>query len=300
MERSGQRGLQPEQGAVDSVTPEEDDLSDAEWLKSTPTSTDAALYSAPLGSNNTSNSVENMPESLRADQSQQPTEGEKQARSSGSVSRQFAKELSPEREPLIYGQGFHSESEVRRQREKLIEIARGKGILLDAEEEARIRRDAEAFDEGQEHEVFFAGDEWVTKITKKDSWAAGAAPAQYFARWADLGTLFPKLEPQVIGVLPDGRIVVRQEFIKGTTFDSVSSLQSAMEANGWEKLDGSKYRHRETKAIISDARPPNVIRDDEGGVWPFDVVVHDVGTNEINLNRQSLYSSPATPDQQAV
>ncbi|MEI6606706.1 MAG: hypothetical protein WCP35_15465, partial [Verrucomicrobiota bacterium] len=75
--------------------------------------------------------------------------------------------------------------------------------------------------------------------------------------------------------------------------DSVESLQAAMEANGWEKLGGSKYRHIETGAIISDTRPPNVMHDAEGNVWPFDVVVHDTGKNP-----NSLKSSPASNDSQ--
>jgi len=143
----------------------------------------------------------------------------------------------------------------------------------------------------------------VTKITKKDSWAVGTAPGQYFSRWADLGILFPKLEPQVVGILPDGRIVVRQEFVRGTTFDSVESLQAAMEANGWEKLGGSKYRHIDTGAVISDARPPNVIHDAEGNVWPFDVVVHDTGKNPNSLksspdsdNTSALFAATNAPD----
>ena len=143
----------------------------------------------------------------------------------------------------------------------------------------------------------------MTKITKKDSWAVGTAPGQYFSRWADLGILFPKLEPQVVGILPDGRIVVRQEFVRGTTFDSVESLQAAMEANGWEKLGGSKYRHIDTGAVISDARPPNVIHDAEGNVWPFDVVVHDTGKNPNSLksspdsdNTSALFAATNAPD----
>ncbi|MEI7911869.1 MAG: hypothetical protein WCK77_19740 [Verrucomicrobiota bacterium] len=61
-----------------------------------------------------------------------------------------------------------------------------------------------------------------------------------------------------------------------------------MEANGWEKLGGGKYRHIETGAVISDARPPNVIHDAEGNVWPFDVVVHDTGHNETKTRREAL------------
>lgn len=81
------------------------------------------------GDNKVANPSENEPESTHGNQPQQPAKAEEQGRRSGYISRQLAEELSPDRKPHIYGQGFHSESEVRRQREKLIEIARTSASL---------------------------------------------------------------------------------------------------------------------------------------------------------------------------
>ena len=47
---------------------------------------------------------------------------------------------------------------------------------------------------------------------------------------------------------------------------------------GWEKIAPAKFKHKQSGAIISDARPSNVIKGADGRPWPFDVMVDDLGS----------------------
>jgi len=219
-------------------------------------------------------------ESLHGDQREQGSTGQIPGFRAGTISHQLVAELSPSQKPPVYGQVFQTDAEVKRQRELLQELAEVYRLRVDEDFLAAIRDIALEETEGQEHEVYYSNMEWVTKVTKFDSWASGASPAQYFQRWIDLGILYPDLEPEVLGILKDGRIIVRQKAVQGRVFNSPSQLQAEMERQGWEKLSGRKYRHHETKAVISDVSSSNVILGEDGALWPFDVVVHDLGTKD--------------------
>lgn len=219
-------------------------------------------------------------ESFHVDQREQGSTGEIAGGGLGAVSRKLVAELSPGKKPPIYGQVFQTEAEVIRQRMLLQELAEALGLRVDDGFLTTIRNSALEETEGQEHEVYYTSTEWVTKVTKADSWASGASPAQYFQRWIDLGILYPDLEPEVLGILEDGRIIVRQKAIQGRVFDSSSSLQAEMERQGWERISGRRYRHHESKAEISDVSSSNVILGEDGAIWPFDVVVQDLGSKE--------------------
>lgn len=82
----------------------------------------------------------------------------------------------------------------------------------------------------------------------------------------------------MVGIEGD-RIWVRQQFVDGDVYEKSDELQKDLEEAGWEKIGPMRYRDRKSGAIIRDAKPSNVIRGKDGRLWPFDVVVEDVGDN---------------------
>lgn len=216
--------------------------------------------------------------SLDADKRESPRELQKPRGETGPVStRELVEVLSPERTPPTYGQVFVSEQKIRKEKSELKDWALRNGLHINARELADLKRGKEKGG-GEEHFVYFDGDS-VIKETRSDSWAGGASPSQYFQRWADIGKLWPALEPELLGVSGDS-IIVRQRFIDGQVFIDAKSLDRAMVKQGWERVSPAKYRHIQTGAIIGDVRPGNVIRGRDGSVWPFDVIVEKLGTNE--------------------
>lgn len=148
-------------------------------------------------------------------------------------------------------------------------------MLLSVSQVEALRRGREGG--GEEHFVYFdENSNHVIKETRPDSWANKASAGQYFQRWVDLGTLWPALEAELIGI--DGHsIFVRQRFVDGDLFEDRASLDAGMGANGRERIGSIRFRHHASGAVITDAKPSNVIRGRDGSVWPFDVVVESPG-----------------------
>ena len=189
--------------------------------------------------------------------------------------RELVAVVSPDRKPPLYGQVFQSDAELERQWSALTCWAAEKGVILSIVQIETLRRGREGG--GEEHFVYF--DECsnhVIKETRPDSWANKASAGQYFQRWVDLGTLWPALEAELIGI-SDHSIFVRQRFIDGDLFKDRAVLEADMAANGWERIGPIRFRHLATGAVITDAKPSNVIRGRDGSVWPFDVVVESTG-----------------------
>ena len=49
-----------------------------------------------------------------------------------------------------------------------------------------------------------------------------------------------------------------------------------MRAHGWEQVGDDQsfqFRHTQTGAVIEDAHTDNVLQDDNGDLYPFDVVM---------------------------
>jgi hypothetical protein len=184
--------------------------------------------------------------------------------------------LSPNRKPPLYGQVFQSSAEISRQKAELKNWAAGNGLTLTPDQASALTRGKQRGG-GEEHDVFRDG-ESVIKATRGDSWAAGASPAQYFQRWEDIGKLWPALKPEVIGIEGD-RIWTRQTFIDGDVYSNPADLTRDMDAAGWDRLGPRRFKHRASGAVISDVKPSNVIRGKDGRMWPFDVIVDDIGTN---------------------
>lgn len=193
-------------------------------------------------------------------------------------SRELVLLLSPTRRPPAYGQVFQPEGEIQRQWEELRCWAEACGRLIDSEWASRLREGREGG--GEEHFVYFRGDAgFVIKETRPDSWASGAAPAQYFARWDDIGKLWPKLEAMVIGV-SEAAIWTRQRFVEGEIYKDRPALDADMTRNGWLRIEVNRYQHTASGAVIRDAKPSNVIRGRDGTPWPFDVIVESTGSLE--------------------
>jgi hypothetical protein len=184
--------------------------------------------------------------------------------------------LSPNRKPPLYGQVFQSSAEISRQKAELKNWAASNGLALTPDQASALTRGKQRGG-GEEHDVFRDG-ESVIKATRGDSWAAGASPAQYFQRWEDIGRLWPALKPEVIGIEGD-RIWTRQTFIDGDVYSNPADLTRDMDAAGWDRVGPRRFKHRVSGAVISDVKPSNVIRGKDGRMWPFDVIVDDIGTN---------------------
>lgn len=146
--------------------------------------------------------------------------------------RELVAVVSPNRKPPLYGQVFQSAAEVERQWSALTSWAEEKGMLLSLSQVEALRRGREGG--GEEHFVYFdENSNHVIKETRPDSWANKASAGQYFQRWFDLGTLWPALEAELIGI--DGHsIFVRQRFVDGDLFEDRASLDAGMGENGWE------------------------------------------------------------------
>jgi hypothetical protein len=189
--------------------------------------------------------------------------------------RELVAVVSPNRRPPLYGQVFQSAAEVDRQWAALTGWAAENDMLLSPGQAERLRHGREGG--GEEHFVYFEEHEsHVIKETRPDSWANKASAGQYFQRWIDLGTLWPALEAELVGIY-DRSIFVRQRFIDGDVFEDRAVLEADMRANGWERIGAIRFRHVGTGAVITDAKPSNVIRGRDGSVWPFDVVVESTG-----------------------
>jgi hypothetical protein len=192
--------------------------------------------------------------------------------------RELVAVVSPDRKPPLYGQVFQSAAEVERQWWALTSWAGKHGLILSRAHVERLRRGREGG--GEEHFVYF--DEYeshVIKETRPDSWANKASAGQYFQRWRDLGTLWPALEAEFVGTFGHS-IFVRQRFIDGDVFESRAHLEADMGAKGWERSGANRFSHLASGAVITDAKPSNVIRGRDGAVWPFDVVVESTGSFE--------------------
>jgi hypothetical protein len=217
-----------------------------------------------------------MPFSGRADQRQNPGIMEDSSGARAAIrARELVAILSPDRKPPVYGQVFQSDAEVQRQWSALKSWAKKNGAFLSLDQVMALRKGKEGG--GEEHFVYFDENaSHVIKETRPDSWANKATAGQYFQRWHDIGKLWPALEAEVIGV-SDASIFTRQRFIDGDIFESRSDLEADMKMNGWERIGPNRFRHHETGALITDAKPSNVIRGRDGTVWPFDVVVVSTG-----------------------
>lgn len=190
--------------------------------------------------------------------------------------RELVAVVSPNRRPPLYGQVFQSAAEVERQWSALSFWAAQKGLLLSPAQVEEFRRGREGG--GEEHFVYFDDrSSHVVKETRPDSWANKASAGQYFQRWHDLGTLWPALEAEFIGISSHA-IFVPQRFVDGDIVESRADLEADMGANGWERIGAIRFRHIKTGAVITDAKPTNVIRGRDGTVWPFDVVVESTGS----------------------
>ncbi len=190
--------------------------------------------------------------------------------------RELVAVVSPDRKPPLYGHVFQSSAEVERQWSALNSWAAENGRLLTPAQVEMLRSGREGG--GEEHFVYFdENSDHVIKETRPDSWANKASAGQYFQRWHDLGTLWPALEAEFVGISGQS-IFVRQRFIDGDIVQNRALLEADMRANGWERIGASCFRHITTGAVIKDAKPSNVIRGRDGTVWPFDVVVESTGS----------------------
>ena len=164
--------------------------------------------------------------------------------------------LSPSRCPPGYNRVFQSEGEIQRQVRALRNWAKSDGLFLSPADEQSIRGRAEASGGGEEHNVLLfrqEGESFVIKETRRESGFPGMAPAQYFARWEDLGKLWPALAVVLVGV-SDHAIWVKQDFIDGEVYQDRSELDQDVADRGWVKPGPPQFTHKGTDAVIGDVK----------------------------------------------
>jgi 3-oxoacyl-[acyl-carrier protein] reductase len=239
------------------------------------------------GANNGGQSTLETPESGHGDLRQTTGKGEDVRTATGTVPSGRANSLeritaflSPERKPPRYNHVFQSQTEINRQFSALTQWAKDEGIFLNAVDERKFLKGAAAKTGGSEHSVFIFKEDDGGHVIKKTHGVggfSGAAPAQYFDRWNDFGKLFPEMKPDIVGV-SNGSVFIKQEFIDGDVYFDPVTLAHDMAEFGWEKIAPAKFKHIKSGAIISDARPSNVIKAADGRPLPFDVMVDDLGS----------------------
>lgn len=187
-------------------------------------------------------------------------------------------------------QGDSSREEIREQSARLIERAKTEGFYWPDDSPIVAALNALPADRkggGAEHVAFIVGegvDRFVIRATDNGAFGhrADISPAQYLARLDDYSETFPSMQTRLIGVSEsaeiEGHAVIwtAQPYVRGKKFASQSALSKAMAARGW-KEDGypgvPRFKHEDTGTIIEDAHTDNVFHDDNGDLYPFDVVV---------------------------
>lgn len=184
-------------------------------------------------------------------------------------------------------QGDESSEAIREQSAKLIERAKTEGFFWGDESPILAELAKLQTLGGAEHQVFLVGDgdqRLVIRATDNGYFGprSDISPAQYLARLEDYSRTFPGLQTRLIGVSEsaeiEGHAVIwtAQPFVQGKKFGSQHALEMAMEAKGWtrEGYPGApRFRHEASGTIIEDAHTDNVFQDDNGDLYPFDVVV---------------------------
>lgn len=187
-------------------------------------------------------------------------------------------------------QGDASREEIRDQSARLIQRAKDEGFFWGDDSPilaALGSLPAGSVNGGAEHQVFVVGEgdnRFVIRATDNGFFGprSDISPAQYLARLEDYSRTFPSLQTRLIGVsesaeIPGNAVIwTAQPFVRGRKFGSQSALRDAMAAHGW-KEDGyngvPRFKHEATGAVIEDAHTDNVFQDDNGELYPFDVVV---------------------------
>lgn len=193
-------------------------------------------------------------------------------------------------------QGDASREEIREQSARLIQRAKDEGFFWGDDSPILAALGAlppGSINGGAEHQVFVVGEgdsRFVIRATDNGFFGprSDISPAQYLARLEDYSRTFPSLQTRLIGVsesaeIPGNAVIwTAQPFVRGKKFGSQAALRDAMAARGW-KEDGAtgvpRYKHEATGAVIEDAHTDNVFQDDQGNLYPFDVVVEALPTD---------------------
>lgn len=190
-------------------------------------------------------------------------------------------------------QGDASREEIRTQSARLIERAKAEGFFWDSDHPILARLDTLPVLGGAEHRVFVVGSgdaRFVIRATDNGLFGprSDISPAQYLARLDDFNSTFPSLQTRLIGVsesadIPGHAVIwTAQPFVYGKKFSSQDALREGMVARGWQE-DGypgvPRYRHTASGAVIEDAHIDNVFHDEDGNLYPFDVVVAEMPTS---------------------
>lgn len=205
-------------------------------------------------------------------------------------------------------QGDATREEIREQSQRLIERAKADGFFWP--DNSPIIADLGSLQSlgGAEHQVFLVGkgdSRFVIRATDNGSFGprSDISPAQYLARLDDYSSTFPNLQTRLIGVSEsaevEGNAVIwtAQPYVRGTTFRNQPALAAAMRAHGWEQVGDDQsfqFRHTETGAVIEDAHTDNVFQDDNGDLYPFDVVVEALPSGGRYSHPDTITQAPPT------
>ncbi|WP_259304767.1 PLxRFG domain-containing protein [Thermomonas sp. S9] len=174
-----------------------------------------------------------------------------------------------------------------------MERAKAEGFFWDSDHPILARLDTLPVLGGAEHRVFVVGSgdaRFVIRATDNGFFGprSDISPAQYLARLDDFNSTFPSLQTRLIGVsesadIPGHAVIwTAQPFVYGKKFSSQDALREGMVARGWQE-DGypgvPRYRHTASGAVIEDAHIDNVFHDEDGNLYPFDVVVAEMPTS---------------------
>lgn len=171
-------------------------------------------------------------------------------------------------------EGATAQERIHAEAQSLRQWAEENGWLISKEQIAALTDDATEVDGASEHDVFLpAGAVRIVKATRPPNFGARGEALAYLDNVHAVNTLFAD-DWRFEGVLEqeDGvRLITSQPFIKGGSA-STGQIEGYFAALGFLPSGTHKFT-RADGISVADARPDNVLVDEQGDVFPIDVHV---------------------------
>jgi len=171
-------------------------------------------------------------------------------------------------------EGATAQERIDSEAQSLCHWAEENGWLIQAEQISALMDHATEVDGASEHDVFLpVGSARIVKATRPPNFGARGEALAYLKNVHAVNTLLAD-DWRFEGVLvhEDGvRIITSQPFIKGRTA-SAGQIEGYFAALGFLPSGTHKFT-REDGVSVADARPDNVLLDDQGDIFPIDVHV---------------------------
>jgi hypothetical protein len=128
---------------------------------------------------------------------------------------------------------------------------------------------------GNEHNCwYFEGRVWKVARSAHAIYGVSSGPADYLRRWMHSNMFFDD-DIRLEGILPDGRFVISQPFIRGTT-PSTLELHRDLSGKGWVQYrnSGTVWTSPDGRVVMSEVHNGNFIRQEDGTISAIDVALH--------------------------